>query len=300
MYWFKLAAVLLILKLHSWTVQCIHERGKNYIITKAQKDDRIIELPGQPADTLSLSQYAGYVTVNETAGRVLYYWLVEATFDAASRPLVLWLNGGPGCSSMGYGAMEELGPFKIHPNGSGLYTNPHAWTKEANMLFLESPAGVGYSYSNTSSDYKTAAADSFAFLLKWMERFPQYQGREFYISGESYAEQIEKYCCGLSKEIKKYCTKTSVMNKAQLMENAEVADDLIQGKPDEDGFKTRHKEPQGKQFSAKGNINSRLTVPFFKKKPFAGSKPFARNKPSNTGNRLNAEKQQFRPPSFSG
>ncbi|MCO5602145.1 hypothetical protein L7F22_056273 [Adiantum nelumboides] len=84
------------------------------------------------------------------------------------------------------------------------------------------------------------------------------------------AEQIEKYCCGLPKGIKKYCTKTSVMNMAQLMENAEVADDLIQGKPDEDGFKTRRKEPQGKQFSAKGNVTSRLTVPPFKKKPFAG------------------------------
>ncbi|MCO5567469.1 hypothetical protein L7F22_021161 [Adiantum nelumboides] len=64
------------------------------------------------------------------------------------------------------------------------------------------------------------------------------------------AEQIEKYCCGLPKGIKKYCTKTSVMNMAQLMENAKVADDLIQGKLGEDGFKTRRKEPQGKQFSA--------------------------------------------------
>ncbi|MCO5601408.1 hypothetical protein L7F22_055529 [Adiantum nelumboides] len=58
------------------------------------------------------------------------------------------------------------------------------------------------------------------------------------------AEQIEKYRCGLPKGIKKYCTKASVMNMAMLMENAEVADDLIQGKPDEDGFKTRRKEPR--------------------------------------------------------
>ncbi|MCO5580416.1 hypothetical protein L7F22_034282 [Adiantum nelumboides] len=83
------------------------------------------------------------------------------------------------------------------------------------------------------------------------------------------AEQIEKYCCGLPKGIKKYCTKTSVMNMAQLMENVEVADDLIRGKPDEDKFKTRCKVPQGKQFSAKGNATSKLTVPPFKKKPFA-------------------------------
>ncbi|MCO5581230.1 hypothetical protein L7F22_035108 [Adiantum nelumboides] len=58
------------------------------------------------------------------------------------------------------------------------------------------------------------------------------------------AEQIEKYYRGLLKGIKKYCTKTSVMNMTQLTENAEVTDDLIQGKPDEDGFKTRRKEPQ--------------------------------------------------------
>ncbi|MCO5588450.1 hypothetical protein L7F22_042406 [Adiantum nelumboides] len=60
------------------------------------------------------------------------------------------------------------------------------------------------------------------------------------------------------------------MNMAQSMENAEVADDLIQGKPDEDGLKARRKEPQGKQFSAKGNVTSRLTLPPFKKKPSAG------------------------------
>ncbi|MCO5575168.1 hypothetical protein L7F22_028965 [Adiantum nelumboides] len=60
------------------------------------------------------------------------------------------------------------------------------------------------------------------------------------------------------------------MNMAQLMENAELADDMIRGKPDEDGFKTRRKESQGRQFSAKGNVTSRLTVPPFKEKPFAG------------------------------
>ncbi|MCO5589100.1 hypothetical protein L7F22_043066 [Adiantum nelumboides] len=58
------------------------------------------------------------------------------------------------------------------------------------------------------------------------------------------AEQIDKYCYGLPKGIKTYCTKTSVMNMAELMEKAKVADDLIQGKPDEVGLKTRRKEPQ--------------------------------------------------------
>lgn len=61
----------------------------------------------------------------------------------------------------------------------------------ANVLFLESPAGVGFSYSNTSSDYvtgdKQTAADSYTFLLNWLERFPEYKARDFFIVGESYA-----------------------------------------------------------------------------------------------------------------
>ena len=62
----------------------------------------------------------------------------------------------------------------------------------ANVIFLESPAGVGYSYSNTSSDYdrsgdQRTANDAYLFLVNWLERFPEYKSRPFYISGESYA-----------------------------------------------------------------------------------------------------------------
>jgi serine carboxypeptidase-like clade 2 len=62
----------------------------------------------------------------------------------------------------------------------------------ANVIFLESPAGVGFSYSNTSSDYHNSgdartAVDAYKFLLRWLERFPEYKGRDFYIAGESYA-----------------------------------------------------------------------------------------------------------------
>jgi serine carboxypeptidase-like clade II len=132
---------------------------------------------------------------------------------------------GPGCSSLGYGAFEELGPFRINSDGKTLYRNPYAWNEGetiiiiniitlflhdaflrhaylptyiimkyavANVLFLESPAGIGFSYSNTTSDYdksgdKSTAKDSYVFLINWLERFPQYKTRDFYISGESYA-----------------------------------------------------------------------------------------------------------------
>ncbi|XP_020397540.1 serine carboxypeptidase 2 isoform X2 [Zea mays] len=159
--------------------------------TAAAEADRIGRLPGQPP--VNFSMYSGYVTVDAAAGRALFYWFIEAAgVPAESAPLVLWLNGGPGCSSVGYGASEELGAFRINADGRTLYLNPYPWNKVANMLFLDSPAGVGYSYSNSTSDLYTAgdnktAHDSYNFLVNWLERFPQYKHRDFYITGESYA-----------------------------------------------------------------------------------------------------------------
>ncbi|KAH9675304.1 serine carboxypeptidase-like 45 [Citrus sinensis] len=111
--------------------------------------DKIISLPGQPQ--ASFQQYAGYITIDEKQQRALFYYFVEAATEAASKPLVLWLNGGPGCSSIGAGAFCEHGPFK--PSGDTLLRNEYSWNKEANMLYLESPAGVGFSYSANKSFY---------------------------------------------------------------------------------------------------------------------------------------------------
>ncbi|KAL1534676.1 serine carboxypeptidase 1-like [Salvia divinorum] len=153
-----------------------------------KEEDKITGLPGQPQ--VSFPQYSGYVTVDPTAGRALFYWFTEAD-DSSTKPLVLWLNGGPGCSSIGNGAMTELGPFRVNSDGKTLWYNDKAWNTVANVLFLESPAGVGFSYSNTTSDYVTGdtktAADSYTFLVNWLERFPEYKTRDFYITGESYA-----------------------------------------------------------------------------------------------------------------
>ncbi|XP_045827289.1 serine carboxypeptidase-like 27 [Trifolium pratense] len=158
-----------------------------------QKRDKIGWLPGQPKN-VGFEQYSGYVTVNEKRGRALFYWLIEAPLsrEPDSRPLVLWLNGGPGCSSIAYGASEEIGPFRIRPHGKSLYLNPYAWNNLANLLFLDSPVGVGFSYCNKSADMhkfgdQKTAEDAYIFLVNWFERFPQYKNREFYIAGESYA-----------------------------------------------------------------------------------------------------------------
>ncbi|KAL5723254.1 Serine carboxypeptidase-like 25 [Ranunculus cassubicifolius] len=169
-----------------------------------EEADRISSLPGQPK--VSFDQFSGYVTVSKVGERALFYWLTESPQESLSKPLVIWLNGGPGCSSIAYGASEEIGPFRLNKSGSGLYMNKFSWNTVANLLFLESPTGVGYSYSNKSSDlYNTGddrtAKDNLQFLIRWMERFPRYKHREIYLTGESYAGH---YVPQFAREIMKY------------------------------------------------------------------------------------------------
>ncbi|XP_052184547.1 serine carboxypeptidase-like 45 [Diospyros lotus] len=150
--------------------------------------DKIVRLPGQPQ--VCFQHYSGYVTVDEKNPKALFYYFVEAETDPASKPLVLWLNGGPGCSSLGVGAFSENGPFR--PSGKVLVKNEYSWNREANMLYLETPIGVGFSYSTDSSLYgtvndKITARDNLVFLQKWFVKFPQYRNRSLFITGESYA-----------------------------------------------------------------------------------------------------------------
>ncbi|CAD6263921.1 unnamed protein product [Miscanthus lutarioriparius] len=154
----------------------------------AAAEDKISALPGQPP--VGFAQYSGYIPVDAAGKRSLFYYFAEAEADPAAKPLVLWLNGGPGCSSVGVGAFSENGPFR--PSGNALTRNEYSWNKEANMLYLESPAGVGFSYSTDPTFYEgvgdsMTARDNLKFLQGWFAKFPQYKGRDLYITGESYA-----------------------------------------------------------------------------------------------------------------
>lgn len=86
-------------------------------------------------------------------------------------------------------------------------------SSEANIIFLESPAGVGFSYTNTSSDYnfsgdRSTARDSYSFLVNWLERFPEYKARGFYLTGESYAGHYVPHLAHLIFNHNKYAKKT--------------------------------------------------------------------------------------------
>ncbi|KAL6903466.1 hypothetical protein ACP4OV_004279 [Aristida adscensionis] len=194
--------------------------------------DLVTGLPGQPA--VGFRHYAGYVDVGPAAGggggKALFYWFFEADKEPEKKPLLLWLNGGPGCSSVAYGAAQELGPFLVRGYGTNLTLNAYSWNRAVNLLFLEAPVGVGFSYTNRTSDLRrlgdrVTAQDSYAFLLNWLDRFPEFKSRDFYIAGESYAGHYVPQLAEVIYEGNKGAGRDRVINiKGFLIGNAVLND----------------------------------------------------------------------------
>ncbi|KAL3138597.1 hypothetical protein ABBQ32_006363 [Trebouxia sp. C0010 RCD-2024] len=183
------------------TIETAYERQDQAQISTQHHDKHrheITQLPGLKGEFKS-RHYGGYITVDEPHKRKLYYYFVTSEGEPIRDPLVLWLNGGPGCSSFD-GFIYEHGPFRVNfakgsehsQNGRvELHNNPYSWSKAANIIYLDSPAGTGMSYSETHSDYFTndthTAQDSNRFIQRFLRQYPDYAKNDFYIIGESYA-----------------------------------------------------------------------------------------------------------------
>lgn len=102
---------------------------------------------------------------------------------------MIWLNGGPGCSSL-LGLYQEIGPYVLGAYGTEFTYNNYTWNQHANLLFLESPPGVGFSINN-DADYQytdaNTADDNYAALVQFLTAFTEYKDHELWITGESYA-----------------------------------------------------------------------------------------------------------------
>lgn len=151
------------------------------------EDDRVFYLPGLRHE-LRQKLYSGYLKVSKT--RYLRYAFVESEHDPQEDPIILWLNGGPGCSSL-EGLFLENGPWKVVFKGDYLEENQNSWTQFANMLYLETPVWTGFSYGRPlvdvyGSDDQTAE-DNLEAVKLFFERFPHFRSNDLYLVGFSYA-----------------------------------------------------------------------------------------------------------------
>ncbi|CAO3637102.1 unnamed protein product [Cunninghamella blakesleeana] len=134
----------------------------------------------------TVKQYSGYIDVAENEH--YFFWFFESRQQPKKAPVTLWLNGGPGASSM-IGLWQELGPCRVNEDGSqAVYNEAGSWNKVSNLLFIDQPSKVGFSYGDSKvSRTKDAAKYIHIFLQIFYEAFPQYKKNDFHLYGDSYA-----------------------------------------------------------------------------------------------------------------
>ncbi|KAG5481014.1 hypothetical protein LSCM1_06690 [Leishmania martiniquensis] len=148
-----------------------------------------------PCDS-SVLQASGYIPipgVNNTV-KNFFFWLFAPRHwpvDGTSPPVIMWMTGGPGCSST-MALLTELGPCMMNETSGELYRNAYGWNDEAYLLFVDQPTGVGYSYgdrANWAHNQSEVAEDMYQLLQSFALRFtsPSIIGaNDFFIIGESY------------------------------------------------------------------------------------------------------------------
>jgi cathepsin A (carboxypeptidase C) len=133
---------------------------------------------------------AGYFGLEGSAvndgSKNYFYWMFETKNNAENDPVILWLTGGPGCSST-LALLSENGPCSVNPEGTGTVPNPYGWNANATVIWLDQPAGVGFSYGE-ENDYNEdmVGEDVYFFLQTFFAAHPQYSTQPFFVFGESY------------------------------------------------------------------------------------------------------------------
>ncbi|KAK0195395.1 Alpha/Beta hydrolase protein [Armillaria mellea] len=141
--------------------------------------------------TDGVSQVSGYINISDDSDDAFWFWFFEARDDPDTKPLTLWLNGGPGCSAM-IGLFQENGPCTINDSGETVY-NPYSWNNFSNMIYIDQPFGAGFSKGSTLVNSTDEAAGFIwqAFQILFDHKtFSKFKGREFIIATESYGARF--------------------------------------------------------------------------------------------------------------
>lgn len=131
--------------------------------------------------------YSGYLTVDKRFNSNMFFWYFPAQSDSTNAPVVLWLQGGPGATSL-IGLFGENGPFTVK-NKHGLKLRKFSWTQNHNVIYIDNPVGTGYSFTNGgyAQNETKVGEDLYSALIQFFTLFPELQKNDFFITGESYA-----------------------------------------------------------------------------------------------------------------
>ncbi|XP_069853330.1 probable serine carboxypeptidase CPVL [Dipodomys merriami] len=142
-----------------------------------------------PFQGIKVKSFSGYITVNKTYNSNLFFWFFPAQIEPNDAPVVLWLQGGPGGSSM-FGLFVEHGPYLVTRNMT-VRARHFSWTTTFSMLYIDNPVGTGFSFTDNIHGYAVSeddvARDLYSALTQFFQLFPEYRNNDFYATGESYA-----------------------------------------------------------------------------------------------------------------
>ena len=153
----------------------------------APSADQVQVLPD--CGPLASPMYSGYLNTTSPSKQLHYIYVESTSINATTDPVVIWLNGGPGCSSL-LGAFQENGPFIFDDGQNYIKPNMYAWNSRANILYIESPANVGFSIGGPKDWNFTdmsQSIDLFAAVQSFFVLFPEVLPNPLWITGESYA-----------------------------------------------------------------------------------------------------------------
>ncbi|KAI5299872.1 hypothetical protein KEM55_001308 [Ascosphaera atra] len=142
------------------------------------------------------TSFAGSIPLakDNATGQDMFFWFFPSTVDLPEPeiPLIVWLNGGPGCSSM-EGVLQENGPFVWSPGAYKPVRNPFSWNNLAHILYVDQPVGTGFSQGKVTAENDEDAAKQFAEFLKRFQETFAIKGKKIYLAGESYAGYFHPY-----------------------------------------------------------------------------------------------------------
>ncbi|XP_014486300.1 PREDICTED: venom serine carboxypeptidase [Dinoponera quadriceps] len=156
-----------------------------------------------------ISSYSGYLTVNKAYNSNLFFWFFPAMHNPKTAPMILWLQGGPGATSM-FGLFTENGPFIVTENKT-LTMRKYSWNIAHNVIYIDNPVGTGFSFTGDDKGYvrneTEVGKDILNALVQFFQLFPELQDNDFFVTGESYAG---KYVPAVSHAVKDHNVKAEV------------------------------------------------------------------------------------------